>query len=697
MLQSTSDIAERFLEEERMKIGIISINMYSKGLNFACPLHNYAFQQFLMKNGIESTIISYKPIYFNNFNLRHPYDYYVKLCDQFLKSGRDKTEPEEWERRTSLRDAWKELYEERERRYDKFQNFIESNYIKTKECYDSDRLEVMDPGFDCYICCTDVIWKKEPNVGFDRGFFLASRAMENKWKISYAASRGVFFSENEEDEQQFLHYVKDIDAISVREESLHDYLKENIDNEVTMVVDPVLLHEKEFYDKILIKPEEEHYIFLYYVMEKAKDTIEQAVKYARANNLKIVEITDRPVKDGRLSEYEDIEKIYNYDMGIEEWLGYIKYADCVFTNSFHACCFSILFEKQFFVGSRNGDKVTHVLEMFGLSDRRVNKDSDIITVPMPDIDYNKVRGLLSLERQKSSDFILSAIHRMEKIKRPEKEYDEWKKKIKYNIYYNSGAYLNINADGYETYEGNLKKLSSGSWEYLSADIMTNDGNSRLRKNEFQRVGATFAGWRLRFKVDNRWFWYLKDGSFVLKSEYTKGHHPAIRKFKDCDTIPYIPVNQISLVVAEALWEEYTIIYNSGLYTSEMIWKFDETKGKIKKLKSGSVEYKLNHPIKNDGRTKLIKNGFEHPEFRFLGWKMRIKKDDKWYWYLSDGSLKLQETYREKRDGERYLLKDESKIPYIPANYVTTVVLEGVWKMGIKTKVARKIKKIRGQK
>ena len=40
-----------------MKIGIISINMYSKGLNFACPLHNYAFQQFLLKHGIESTVI----------------------------------------------------------------------------------------------------------------------------------------------------------------------------------------------------------------------------------------------------------------------------------------------------------------------------------------------------------------------------------------------------------------------------------------------------------------------------------------------------------------------------------------------------------------------------------------------------------------------------------------------------------------
>ena len=59
-----------------MKIGIISINMYSKYLNFACPLHTFAFQQFLLQHGFDSTVINYQPIYFNNFDMKHPYDYY---------------------------------------------------------------------------------------------------------------------------------------------------------------------------------------------------------------------------------------------------------------------------------------------------------------------------------------------------------------------------------------------------------------------------------------------------------------------------------------------------------------------------------------------------------------------------------------------------------------------------------------------
>ena len=78
-------------------------------------------------------------------------------------------------------------------------------------------------------------------------------------------------------------------------------------------------------------------------------------------------------------------------MGIEEWLGYIRYADAVFTNSFHCCCFSILFEKELFVGFRMGDKVTHVLEMFDMLERKFERESDLINNPLPKTDYEKVK------------------------------------------------------------------------------------------------------------------------------------------------------------------------------------------------------------------------------------------------------------------------------------------------------------------
>lgn len=142
-----------------MKIGIISINAHTKVLNFASPLHTYAFQQFLLQNGIESTIIDYKPIYFGKFDVRHPLHYYQTHPNQ------DEAVQEE------LIAKWTALYDAREKRYDRFEEFIQKYYIKTDICYTAKSIEKTDPGFDCYICATDVIWKNNRKTGLNRGFF----------------------------------------------------------------------------------------------------------------------------------------------------------------------------------------------------------------------------------------------------------------------------------------------------------------------------------------------------------------------------------------------------------------------------------------------------------------------------------------------------------------------------------------------
>lgn len=541
-----------------MKIGIISINMYSKGLNFACPLHTYAFQQFLLKNGIESTVINYKPVYYNNFDLKHPYDYYKKQLESAeKKAARTPEERREKELKTeNLRlkcDNYKALYKEREIRYDKFQKFIENNYIKTDVCYDSDLLEVMDPGFDCYICATDVIWKYEPGFGFDRGFFLGSTCMENKWKIAYAGSQNARKARSKEEDQQFFRYLEDFDRISVREDSLKKLINKKSSQKAELVVDPVLLHEKDFYEKIMIKPQEDHYLLLYYVVEKAQDTLDQAVKYAKAHGLKIIELTEQPEKAGRLQGYEDVEVIYRYDVGIEEWLGYIQYADCIFTNSFHACCFCALFEKKFFVGRRRGDKVDNILKMLGLSDRRFNAKSDLINHEPPETDYKEVRKRLAEWRECSGKFILDAIHDLEGKQREPKDYESSKKRLTYRVLYNSGKAADFTWR-YTGKDGIMKKMASGSFEYQSEqENAVNNGNTRLKKNEFCLPGYEFLGWKIRFRIDNRWFYYLDDDTVCLKSKYKKGKDVPIKIFKDEAVIPYIPVNHISVMAADAVW------------------------------------------------------------------------------------------------------------------------------------------------
>ncbi|MBO5372843.1 MAG: polysaccharide pyruvyl transferase family protein [Lachnospiraceae bacterium] len=381
-----------------MKIGIISINAHTKVLNFASPLHSYAFQAFLEDNGIESTIIDYKPVYYGKFDVRHPLFYYVDHPDN---------DPVVQAR---LLKKWKNLFYEREYRFDRFEEFIQKYYKKTDVCYDAKMMETVDAGFDCYICVTDVIWKYNPKNGFDRGYLLACKQMEGKKKIAYAASRGAK-GYTADQNKEFFDYISDIDYISVREKSLKEHIEKDSDLPVTHVLDPVFLQEKEFYYDLAIQPEKKGYVLLYIVMEKAKSLVKAAVQFAELHNLEVIELSEN-------KEDENIPKGTHhkviYDLGVEEWLGYMQNAEYIFTNSFHACCFSIIFGKQFFAGDRSGDKIDSVLEMFKLSSRRISGSSPDMANSMADINYEAIDKLRYEYMQSSKDFILNAIHDMEK-------------------------------------------------------------------------------------------------------------------------------------------------------------------------------------------------------------------------------------------------------------------------------------------
>lgn len=258
------------------------------------------------------------------------------------------------------------------------------------------------------MCVTDVIWGLLPVHTFDRAFLLASKAMEGKQKISYAVSRGVPKAYTQEQKDLFFHSIEDIDHISVREQSLKEFIEENSDKEASVVLDPVMLHSKEFWHRISVKPEERGYVLLYYVMEQAADTIERAVEYAKQHDLLLVELSDRPVKGGRVKDNQ-VRHLARYDVSMEEWLGYMEYADCIFTNSFHGCCYSILFEKLFYVGSRDGDKVTNILEIFGLQQLRMSKKGcGGLSVLPESIDYEHVREVLRKKQEESKNFVLTA-------------------------------------------------------------------------------------------------------------------------------------------------------------------------------------------------------------------------------------------------------------------------------------------------
>ncbi len=391
--------AEREKPKQAARIAIISINMYTSVLNFASVLHSYIFQQFLKDNGIETTIIDYKPNFGNDIlDGRHPILYYAANQPKDLNDNKYKYNLKRWAK----------LFDEREKRYDKFQKFIDKYYIKTEETYDQNTIAENPPDFDIYIAATDVIWKYTEHLGFDRGFLL--EPFKGKKKIAYSASRGAI-EYSPEAEKDFFNCISDIDYISVREKSLKDYIESKSNLPVKLVLDPVFLENKEFYENLAVrKPRKNKYVLVYIVMNKSPKVLKNAAKYAKENGLKLIELSDR-IEDENLPKGTHHKVIYG--IGIEEWLGYLIDAEMIFTNSFHASALSIIMHKQFVAGVRAADKIRSLLQMFNLEDRLIEDYDPERVLSLQPIDYEKVDVTREKLVKESSDFILNAIHDLE--------------------------------------------------------------------------------------------------------------------------------------------------------------------------------------------------------------------------------------------------------------------------------------------
>ena len=395
---------------------------------------------------------------------------------------------------------------------------------------------------------------------FDRGFFLASKAFDGKPKIAYAASRGASADLTPPQLDLFSSYLERFDSISVREQDFKEYIEANTDVTVRTTLDPVLLHDRSFWDDIAQPPSERGYVLLYYVMERSTDTITKAVEYAKFHDLTLIELSDRPLKFGRIND-PDLRHIPRYDVGMEEWLGFIRGADAIFTNSFHACCFSMLFEKLLFVGNRHGNKVPNFLKTFGLEACQIQAEDDVRTYASH-LSYYSAHAKLEGLRSESSDFILRALEAAEK-KPPEDaaievaEAIERRHSITYPIGFLSG---NCKGDAISLRKTELpvkvSRLKSGRLEYyLPSQRITNDGTAPVPWNHFVSDKAHFLGWTLRFRVDNRWFWYLSDGAIELSDIEGDTLNGSKAVLSEGEVIPHLPVTNISMVVLVAVWDK----------------------------------------------------------------------------------------------------------------------------------------------
>lgn len=254
-----------------------------------------------------------------------------------------------------------------------------------------------------FVIGSDIIW--QPNLGVPTSFF-ADYAFYTGIKVfSYATSLGATEIPHKL-VKWYKKYLSSYTAISVREKQSADLLNSLTGLRIENVVDPTLLFDNKFWsefgDHATIKKSCK-YVLAYFVMEDERywKYVERIVK---KTGLSVVVMPMHRL-DEINHDYDVVENGTPYDF---VWL--IEHAELICTDSFHACAFSLNFEKEFYLMRRvrkdEDAKYDDFLNRYGLQARCVTDES---IFERRSINYNQSSNILCQDRLKSQEFIKRSI------------------------------------------------------------------------------------------------------------------------------------------------------------------------------------------------------------------------------------------------------------------------------------------------
>ena len=259
-------------------------------------------------------------------------------------------------------------------------------------CFQSKLVTTKEKKCDVTIIGSDEVWNLK-NFCAPHNMCFFEKNNKSGITISYAACSGKTNYSKMKSHHKKINGLKNIDYISVRDDST-EKLVDNIGRkDVTRVLDPTFLYN---FDKLIPKREIMEPYLLVYSYGLSKNQIDSIKKIASENNLKVV-VT------GYYAEWAD----YNPTPNPFEWLSLIKYSNFVVTSTFH---FSIQLEKNFAVYGAESLKIHSVLKEFKLLDRRITQWNSLSALLKQNIDYVNLNIIKNEKISSSKKFLLDSIN-----------------------------------------------------------------------------------------------------------------------------------------------------------------------------------------------------------------------------------------------------------------------------------------------
>ncbi|KAA8824907.1 polysaccharide pyruvyl transferase family protein [Bifidobacterium reuteri] len=360
-------------------IGIITIN---DNTNYGNRLQNYALTTILSQYGTVDTIRCYANDDEPNvcIDIRNRFITAIKCCAPGIRG----------------------LTGHRERN---FQRFTDELVPDNRASVSSHRgLVPKNAHYDCIVVGSDQVWNDRYASAKGLRLRLASFVHDNTTVISYAASFGVNHVKAES-EAAFHELLPRFSTISVREDRAVELVKELGNQHATLVLDPTLMLTPVQWRSITSDTvkNDDRFILTYFLGTVTEDQQDIINDYAKRHRCRVRSI---------YSYYTFSSDVENYPAGPREFVELFSKAQYVFTDSYHACCFSIIFNKNFKVFGRNGlsakdnmnSRMETLFRLFELGKAFTAPEEESV------IDYAHVNHLLKEYQKQSAQWLSAALN-----------------------------------------------------------------------------------------------------------------------------------------------------------------------------------------------------------------------------------------------------------------------------------------------
>ncbi len=225
-----------------------------------------------------------------------------------------------------------------------FPAFYEEYMKLSGPCRNQRELKEAAASCEALICGSDQIW----NPTWQNGAYFLPFAAPGQRKIAYAPSFGVSVLPGERKAQRIRRWLADFDRVSVREIQGADLAERITGKRPAVNPDPVLLLSRESWEEIAPRREgTAPYLLCYFIAENPAYW-ERAEQLARDRNLKLLVLPVTAESFGRGEERLE-------GAGPLEFLGALRGAAGVCTDSFHCFAFSTLLERPCEVCRRDAE------------------------------------------------------------------------------------------------------------------------------------------------------------------------------------------------------------------------------------------------------------------------------------------------------------------------------------------------------